>query len=458
MSPTPTDFAPHIANPMGYYYLFAAGANIAAAGLAWKQLNRIKCLVWLLFAIGFGLLCIMAFRGSPLELTRGMKSTIDAVCTPAVLSFTFFISFVLIYLARVYFARPAVAWIGFNGVILYFGASLTDPNFFAAVMRPDDVPIVALGFLLGFCLWFAMYQAVQNDRRIFSPLPVGEGLGVSAESLNHSPLPLAAGLRERACPVEKDYSEKVLVWPDLVYSELICMIALMAVLIVWSLLLRAPLEQPANLAVTPNPSKAPWYFVGLQELLTFSDAWNVGVIVPVLAIIGLAAIPYLDRNPVGSGYYSIRGRRFAILVFLFGFLQLWILPILIGTFIRGPNWSYFGLYEVRDPNKLQILEHLSLSHVFWTNLLGQPLPQAPPNENSFTHFLYFLYRDFPGLSLAILYFLALPSLLAKTLFKLQRKTLGLARFYLMMFLLFYMLTLPIKMILYWLFGLDSFFG
>ena len=111
-------------------------------------------------------------------------------------------------------------------------------------------------------------------------------------------------------------------------------------------------NSPRIRPLTPNPSKAPWYFVGLQELLTYSDAWNVGVVVPALAILGLMAIPYLDRNPTGSGYYSIRGRRFACFVFLFGFLQLWILPILIGTFLRGPNWSYFGLYEVRDPSKL----------------------------------------------------------------------------------------------------------
>ena len=184
----------------------------------------------------------------------------------------------------------------------------------------------------------------------------------------------------------------------------------------------------------------------------------MGVLVPALMILGLMAIPYLDRNAVGSGYYSMRGRRFACFIFLFGFLQLWILPILIGTFLRGPNWSSFGLYEVRDPGKLLALEHLSLSQVFWTNLLGRPLPQAPPSSGSFTQFLYFLYRDIPGASLTLLYFLALPPLLGRTLFKHIRQSLGFVRFYLMLFLLLYMFTLPIKMILYWIFGLDSLFG
>ncbi len=250
----------------------------------------------------------------------------------------------------------------------------------------------------------------------------------------------------------------MLVWPDLVYAELICMVAFSALLIVWSLMLRAPLEQPANPAVTPNPSKAPWYFVGLQELLTYSDAWNVGVVVPVLATLGLMAIPYLDRNTAGSGYYSIRGRRFACFVFLFGFLQLWILPILIGTFLRGPNWSYFGLYESRDSGKLLTVEHFSLAQAFWTNLLGRPLPQASPDAGLFAQSLDFLDRDFPGVGLMLFYFFALPPLFGRTVFKRFRRSLGGVRFYLMMFLLLYMLTLPLKMILFWLFGLDSFFG
>ena len=430
MPTTPAEFAAQLANPMGCYYLFAAAANGVAAGMVWKHKNRIKSLVWMLFVLGFGLLGLTAFRGSPLQLPGGMKTAIDAVCTPAELTLAFFAAFSLCFLARAFFVKPAVVWIGFNGAILFFGASLTDSNFFAAAMRPDDVPIVALVFLLGFFLWLALYQAVLNDRR------------------------LAIGWQ----PVEKDYSARVLVWPDLVYSELICMIALSTVLIVWSLVLRAPLEQPANPAITPNPSKAPWYFVGLQELLAFSDAWNVGVLVPALAILGLAAIPYLDRNPTGSGYYSLRGRRFACFVFLFGFLQLWILQILIGTFLRGPNWSYFGLYEVRDPSKLLPLEHLAVAQVFWTNILGRPLPQAPLSARGGTDLLYFLYRDFPGVILTVLYFLALPPLLGRTVMKNHRRSLGLIRFYLMTFLLLYMLTLPLKMLLYWVFGLDSLFG
>ena len=158
---------------------------------------------------------------------------------------------------------------------------------------------------------------------------------------------------------------------------MIAIVSISVLLVVWSLWVRAPLEQPANPALTPNPAKAPWYFIGLQELLVYSDAWLVGVLVPCAAVLGLMAIPYLDFNPQGSGYYTIRERRFATAVFLFGFLMLWIVPILTGVFLRGPNWSAFGPYEVRDPGKLSATCNVTLAQWFWTSLLGRQLLQVP---------------------------------------------------------------------------------
>ena len=106
-------------------------------------------------------------------------------------------------------------------------------------------------------------------------------------------------------PVEKETSDKkVYVWPDLVYIEFIATIVGGIVLLVWSLCLHAPLEEAATPAWTPNPSKAPWYFLGLQEMLVYYDPWLAGVVFPSLIIVGLMAIPYIDRNPRGSGYYT----------------------------------------------------------------------------------------------------------------------------------------------------------
>jgi hypothetical protein len=115
-----------------------------------------------------------------------------------------------------------------------------------------------------------------------------------------------------------------------------------AIMIVWSVYLKAPLEEPANPSVAPNPSKAPWYFLGLQEMLVYYDPWIAGVLLPSLIIIGLMATPFLDVNPKGNGYFTFKERKYEITVFLFGFVILWVLLIILGTFLRA-NWN-FGPY------------------------------------------------------------------------------------------------------------------
>ncbi|MBI2001357.1 MAG: cytochrome C, partial [candidate division NC10 bacterium] len=86
--------------------------------------------------------------------------------------------------------------------------------------------------------------------------------------------------------------DRVHVWPFLVRNEWICTLIVMVLLTVWSIVINAPLEEPANPANTPNPSKAPWYFLGLQEMLVYFDPWMAGVVLPSLIIIGLMLIPY----------------------------------------------------------------------------------------------------------------------------------------------------------------------
>ena len=221
------------------------------------------------------------------------------------------------------------------------GMSMVDPEFAAIVTKPDNVPIVAMVFLLGFFTWLATYRAVQNDDRTARGEP----------------------------PLEAEDSEKVLVWPDLVYTEMICMVVLTAVLILWAIALRAPLEEPASSVKTPNPSKAPWYFLGLQEMLVYFDPWMAGVVLPSLVVVGLMAIPFLDFNKAGNGYYTIRERKFAYLVFQFGFLELWVTLIVLGTFLRGPNWNFFGPYEFWDAHKVEALNNVDLSQYFWIKRL-----------------------------------------------------------------------------------------
>jgi len=158
--------------------------------------------------------------------------------------------------------------------------------------------------------------------------------------------------------------DTVSVWPYLVRIELLVTLAAMAVLTVWSIVVDAPLEGIADPNRTPDPSKAPWYFLGLQEVLVYFDPWIAGVAIPLLIVGGLIAIPYLDPNPRGNGYFTLRERPLAIGTFLFGFLGLWIIPILIGVFCRGPGWNWYWPWESWDIAKPQDLVTINLSDLF----------------------------------------------------------------------------------------------
>jgi hypothetical protein len=416
------EFIASIAGLLGWFYVLAAAGNLGAA-IRWHRTGRSKAaaLIWVAVAALFATAAALCFAGRPPAMPESFKSAIDAVLGPGTLTVGSFAFLAAFYLGRRFFVRPAVAWAGLNASLVFLGTSLTDPDFAQVVARPDNVPIVGLVYLLGFFLWLATSRAVTNDQR------ARRGLG----------------------PVEKEQSRTVLVWPDLVYIELITMLLATTVLLLWSIGLKAPLEQPANPAVTPNPSKAPWYFVGLQEMLVFFDASIAGVVLPSLIILGLAAIPYLDFNRKGSGYYTIAERKFGYLVFLFGFLQLWILLILIGTFMRGPNWNFYGLYETRDPDKLAPLTNVRLSDYFWGVWLGQSVPQVPAGAGTLARLAAVAWREIAGLSALGTYFLLLPPLLARTFFRNYRRQMGWARYTLMSFLLLMMMTLPLKMILRW---------
>jgi len=135
-------------------------------------------------------------------------------------------------------------------------------------------------------------------------------------------------------------------------------------LMVWSINLNAPLEEPSNPNVTMNPAKAPWYFLGLQEMLVFFDPWYAGVVLPSFIIVGLMLVPYLDINPKGNGYYTMKERTFEILTFFVGFHILWVSFIIIGTFFRGPGWNWFWPGQVWDPHLVEALTNVDLPYMF----------------------------------------------------------------------------------------------
>ena len=205
------------------------------------------------------------------------------------------------------------------------------------VSAPDNVPIVALVFLVPFYVWYGFRQAFANDRLI--------------AQLETDPA-LAKTHHRKTLPWQPTWTKEVAVWPFLLRMEFLAAVIVTVILFVWSITLNAPLEEPANPSITMNPAKAPWYFLGLQEMLVYFDPWMAGVILPTLIVVGLMAIPYMDTNPLGNGYYTFRQRKFAILTFCFGFIGLWVLMVVIGTFIRGPGWMWFWPGTTWDHSRL----------------------------------------------------------------------------------------------------------
>ncbi|MEY2458801.1 MAG: menaquinol-cytochrome c reductase cytochrome b/c subunit [Acidimicrobiaceae bacterium] len=134
----------------------------------------------------------------------------------------------------------------------------------------------------------------------------------------------------KAAPIDK-----VHVWPHLLVVEFVASLVMTAFLLVFSTFVNAPLQTLANVNRTPNPSKAPWYFLGLQELLTMFHPMVAGVTIPGVGMFGLILAPYTDRNPSNKP----EDRKFAIALMTI-FLMFWAVLVIIGVFFRGPGFNF----------------------------------------------------------------------------------------------------------------------
>jgi len=418
-------FLSDVSGFLGGYYTFIALMNAVFALILWRKHGQSGwAIAWTAFAGGMMILASLALSGAPSlvpALPDSVRSVVNALSGPVIYSLGTMALFTVLFVFRKFFVQPMVAWTILNAALVLMGLSMADQNFAAIVMKPDNVPIVGLVFLLAFFTWVATKQAVVNDERIARGEP----------------------------PMEKLNDEKVLVWPDLVYTELICMVAVAAFLLLWAICLPAPLEEPASSVKTPNPSKAPWYFLGLQEMLVYFDPWYAGVVLPSLVVFGLMAMPYLDFNKKGNGYYSIAERKFAYLSYQFGFLVLWITLIILGTFLRGPNWNFYGPFEYWTPYKVEVLNNVDLNQMFWVQWLDMPLPRAAADAPWYSQLGHILLRESPGLVVLGLYLVALPPLLAVTIFRGMFAKMGFIRYLIMSNLMLLMLSLPLKMALRW---------
>src|SRR5208282_220303 len=138
--------------------------------------------------------------------------------------------------------------------------------------------------------------------------------------------------------VGKNPEDEVFSWPHLVFREILLFLLVTAVVLFLAIFFNAPLEQFANPIHPPNPAKAPWYFLGLQELVSYSAFWG-GVVIPGLLVTALLVLPYLDRKRVGVGRWFARERVVANTIFSVC-LAIAVVLTVIGSLFRGPNWSW----------------------------------------------------------------------------------------------------------------------
>lgn len=380
-----------------------------------------------------------------------IKECINWASTPSISFSVFAIVFIWALFQRWVWTKQGTI-IAMVVITVSLVVALLDKNFNETLLKPDNAPIFLMIYIFGLCLWVAMTQAHNNDRRLEQKLP----------------------------PLEKETSDqKTWVWPDLVYIEFLCMILCTIGLVVWSLAVRAPLEEPANPSNTPNPSKAPWYFLGLQELLVYFDPWYAGVVLPSIIVIGLMAIPYIDVNPRGNGYYTFKERRLAILTFLIGFFIMWDFLIPIGTILRGPGWNFFGPFEEWNPHKVVALTNVNLSEYLWVKLLyplgiGNGMPHTS-TELTLSNLMMVCLKEILGIIFLIFWYLYLPGRLAKGAVgsfyervgfgnyrianllngtKSLYERLKFARYSVAIFLFLTMALVPVKMYARWLFNLK----
>ncbi len=274
--------------------------------------------------------------------------------------------------------------------------------FIEIITLPDNIAIVIMIFMVSFFMVWAFQQAFQNDK-----------------------------LKAAGYAVDGDLDKDVDTFKPLVRIELIISLVVMVFLTIWSIAVDAPLEEIANPTITPNPAKAPWYFLGLQELLVYFDPWLAGVVLPSLIVVGLIAIPYIDINPKGNGYYTFKERKYAVLIFSFGFFILWLLLIVIGVFDRGPGWLWYWPWQEWDHQRVVFEPTKDLTQVI--GIESRSIPGFIIGG------IVVIGYYVAGLLAPLRYWKKNnPELLAQ---------LGMIRYYIIMFLFVTMMSVPIKMIL-----------
>ena len=208
-----------------------------------------------------------------------------------------------------------------------------------ALIRFYALHVIVLPAIAGFMIAVHLFR-VRKDGGLSRPDEPGD----TVEQIELSQLPTnkTYGLMELARgttpQVGRNPEDEVFSWPHLIFRELLLFLLVVASVLFLAVFWNAPLEELANPVHPPNPAKAPWYFLGLQELVSYSAFWG-GVVVPGVLVVALVLLPYLDRNRKGVGRWFAHERVVANTIFTVCLVIAIVLTI-IGTLFRGPNWSW----------------------------------------------------------------------------------------------------------------------
>ena len=184
----------------------------------------------------------------------------------------------------------------------------------------------------------ASKQPPTKDPSINPPIQTGPQAGEGPDGHNQRLLTVvkAGSIQD----VKTTPTDKVHVWPHLLIAEFLAALAITLFTTLFSIVVNAPLLELADFNRTPNPSKAPWYFLGLQELLTMFHPMVAGVTIPGMGIFLLIMAPFIDKNPSNKPEH----RKFAISLMTVH-LMFWAVLVMIGSFFRGPGFNFVFPWE-----------------------------------------------------------------------------------------------------------------
>jgi quinol-cytochrome oxidoreductase complex cytochrome b subunit len=244
-----------------------------------------------------------------------------------------------------------------------------------ALIRFYVLHCVILPVILAFGIAYHFWRVRMDE---FSyPVDIAPGPDIRQDPKGYAKW--AEQIREKL--MEPQLRPKVFVWPNFVILTSLAIVFTTIILVLAGIFFQAPLEEMADPSHTPNPSKAPWYFVGLQEMLVYFDAWIAGVVLPGLIIIGLMLIPFLDINPKGIGTFPLSRRPWverplAMRIFTFGF-ALWFILIFIGYYFRGPNWQWYWPWEEWAVEKVSAARlHTTVDDWIFCQIAGRTVEKA----------------------------------------------------------------------------------